>query len=106
VSGLSLSLILMGRQTLCHVIKTSHLPSLYFDSFESEEDYLIIHPRKHKKPECTNERRCYAMYGIRFLTCVCDAIPVSKLDLEAIKFDCYFATAEISDMEPHHIRNT
>jgi hypothetical protein len=48
-------------------------PSEPFDSLESEEDYLIIHPRKHKKPECTNERRCYAMYGIRFLTCVCDA---------------------------------
>jgi hypothetical protein len=80
-------------------------PSEPFDSFELEEDYLIIDPRKHEKPECTNERRCCAMYGIRFLTCVCDAIPVSKLDLEAIKSDCYFATTEISDMEPRHIRN-
>ena len=80
-------------------------PSEPLDSFESEEDYFIINPREHDKPECTNEKRRCALYGIRFLTCVCDAIPVSKLDLDTIKADCYFATDEITNMEPRHIRN-
>ena len=75
------------------------------DEFECLEDYYIIDPRVHPKPKCTNEERCCAMYGLRFITCVCDAIPVSSLDLETIKADCYFATKDFDKMEPNHKRN-
>lgn len=45
------------------------------------------------------------MYGIHFLNCVCDAIPVEKLDLGAIHQDCYFATTELTHMPNNQKRN-
>jgi len=45
------------------------------------------------------------MYGIHFLNCVCDAIPVEKLDLGAIHQDCYFSTTELTHMPNNQKRN-
>ena len=70
-----------------------------------DDDYFVIDPRKHDKPCCTNEHRYCAMYGLRFVTCVCDAIPLDNLNLETIKADCYFATDEVADMSNSHKRN-
>ncbi len=73
--------------------------------WEPIDNELVIDPRQHDVPECTyGERKC-AMYGVRFLNCVCDAIPVEKLDLDAIHQDCYFATTELTHMPNNQKRN-
>ncbi len=40
------------------------------DEFEPEQDDFIIDPCVHDKPDCTNNKRCCALYGI--------LIPVNK----------------------------
>jgi hypothetical protein len=80
-------------------------PREHLDAFEPEDDNLVIDPRVNPKPACTPDNRLCAKYGIRFLTCVCDAIPVDSLDLETVKQDCYFATDELESMPNNHKRN-
>jgi len=67
-------------------------------NWEPINNELGIDPREHDPPECTYARRKCALYGIRFLSCVCDAIPVEKIDLASIHQDCYFATTELMEM--------
>lgn len=80
------------------------VPSEHNDEYEPSKEN-IIDPRKDKKPECTDENRCCAVYGIRFLKCVCVCIPVNNHNLKTIKEDCYFATDDIDDMPNNHKRN-
>lgn len=53
---------------------------------------------------CPSSRYC-SMHGISFAICICESIPVQKLDLAAIKEDCYFATDELEKMSNPHKRN-
>jgi hypothetical protein len=86
----------------CTTSKSNVVRSADWEPIDNE---LVIDPRQHDLPECTyGERKC-AMYGVRFLNCVCDAIPVEKLDLGAIHQDCYFATTELKDMPNNQKRN-
>ena len=67
------------------------IPSEHNDKIEpSLQDGLD--PRKDPAPECTDGSRLCAVYGVRFLKCVCDVIPPGELNLATIKEDCYFAT--------------
>ncbi len=66
--------------------------------WEPIDNELVIDPRKYDPPECTHGRRECALYGVRFLNCVCDAIPVEKLDFASIHRDCYFATTDLREM--------
>ena len=67
-----------------------------------EDEYFVIDPRVHPKPNCTMDDPCCAMHGLRFLSCICDAIPLSQLNLETIKSDCYFALEELDVMSNSH----
>lgn len=80
------------------------LPTEHNDQFEIS-NHRIIDPRKDKKPECTDTNRCCAVYGIRFIGCVCDVLPVGERKLATIKEDCYFATDDLKDMTNSHKRN-
>ena len=80
------------------------LPTEHNDEYEPSSE-PIIDPRKDAKPKCTDECRCCAVYGIRFLRCVCEVIPVKDRNLTTIKEDCYFATDDIDDMPNNHKRN-
>ena len=53
---------------------------------------------------CSLDRYC-SMHGVSFIVCVCDAIPVEKLDLASVKEDCYFATDDLDVMSNSHKRN-
>ena len=53
---------------------------------------------------CSSSRYC-SMHGVNFICCVCESIPVEKLDLAAIKEDCYFATDKLDEMTNPHKRN-
>lgn len=64
-----------------------------------------LDPRKDPPPECTDKNRLCALYGIRFFTCVCKAIPVEERVLATIKEDCYFANEELDEMSQSHKRN-
>ena len=79
-------------------------PIAHLDDFEPSSEY-IIDPRKDKKPTCTDECRHCAVYGIRFLKCVVELIPVKDRNLPTIKEDCYFATDDIDDMPNNLKRN-
>ena len=81
------------------------LPREHLDEFEPDDDGFVIDPRVHAKPACTDDSRLCAKYGIRFAACICDAIPVGSLKLEALKMDCYFATDELDSMPNNHKRN-
>ena len=80
------------------------LPDEHTDLFEPSSE-RVIDPRVDEKPECTDQNRCCAVYGIRFVNCICKCMPVDKCDLATIKEDCYFATNELDDMQPNHKRN-
>ena len=56
------------------------LPSEHKDLFEPS-DFRVIDPRKDEKPKCTDQNRCCAVYGIRFVNCTCECIPVAKCEL-------------------------
>ena len=79
-------------------------PIAHLDDYEPSSEY-IIDPRKDEKPTCTDECRHCAVYGIRFLKCVVELIPVKDRNLATIKEDCYFATDDIDDMPNNHKRN-
>lgn len=49
--------------------------------FEPIGDNIVIDPCKHNPLECTYSKRLCRIHGVRFLSCVCLAIPVEKLDL-------------------------
>ena len=53
---------------------------------------------------CPSSRYC-SLHGTIFIVCICDTIPVEKLDLESIKEDCYFATDDLDTMSNSHKRN-
>eukprot|EP00571_Detonula_confervacea_P008374 CAMPEP_0172328508 /NCGR_PEP_ID=MMETSP1058-20130122/60390_1 /TAXON_ID=83371 /ORGANISM="Detonula confervacea, Strain CCMP 353" /LENGTH=342 /DNA_ID=CAMNT_0013045625 /DNA_START=1319 /DNA_END=2344 /DNA_ORIENTATION=- len=55
--------------------------------------------------ECCPSNRYCSMHGVSFPVCICDAVPVHKLDLATIKDDCYFATDEMNKMTNPHKRN-
>jgi hypothetical protein len=63
--------------------------------FEPEQDDFIINPHVQDKPDCTDNKHCCALYGIRFIDCICKVIPVNKCNLSAFKEDCYFATENL-----------
>ena len=81
------------------------LPREHAEEFDPEGDDPVIDPRKDPKPCCSDDNRLCALYGLRFLTCICDAIPVGGLKLATIKQDCYFATDDLNDMTNSHKRN-
>ena len=68
-------------------------------------DHDGLDPRATSPPVCTNENRVCARYGVRFIGCVCDVLPVGQRDLATIKEDCYFATDDLDEMTPSHKRN-
>ena len=72
------------------------------DAQETNDNDPIIDPRKEPKPVCNNETRTCALYGLRFIICVCDAIPAASLNLETVKQDCYFATDDLDKMTNSH----
>jgi len=61
-------------------------PIDHLDEYEPSSEY-IIDPRKDEKPTCTDECRHCAVYGIRFLKCVVELIPVKDRNLATIKED-------------------
>ena len=73
--------------------------------FEPIDDDIVIDPRKHNFPECMYSKRLCAMHGVCFLSCVCLAIPVEKLDLVGIHEECYFATTALTEMPANQKRN-
>ena len=79
-------------------------PIDHLDEYEPSSEY-IIDPSKDEKPTCTDECRHCAVYGIRFLKCVVELIPVKDRNLATIKEDCYFATDDIDDMPNNLKRN-
>ncbi len=88
------------------MVPCSHVhPCEHLDVFEPDDDNLVIDPSIHPKPACTPDNMLCAKYGIRFLICVCDVVPVDRLDLETLKQDCYFVTNEIERMPNNHKRN-
>ncbi len=56
--------------------------------FEPIDDNIVVDPHKHNSPECTYSNRLCAMRGVRFLSCVCLAIPVETYDLVGIDQEC------------------
>jgi hypothetical protein len=68
-------------------------------------DHDGLDPRATSPPVCTNENRVYACYGVWFIGCVCDLLPVGQRDLATIKKDCYFAMDDLDEMTPSHKRN-
>lgn len=84
---------------------TRTLASEQADSVVPEYDGDPIDPRKDAKPKCTDEHRFCAVYGLRFLGCVCDVIPVADCNLATLKEDCYFATDDLAKMSNSHKRN-
>ena len=83
---------------------TSILPNEDSDEFEPSDD-RVIDPRIHDKPMCTDENRICAVYGLWFVRCVCEVLPVEKHNLETIKEGCYFSTDKLNDMLNSHKRN-
>jgi len=53
---------------------------------------------------CTLSRFC-SMHGVSFVCCVCETIPMDKLDLVSIRENCYFATDQLDKMSNPHKRN-
>lgn len=66
------------------------LPREEEDEFNPPTEQFVIDPRVHDKPICTDTKPCCAMYGIRFVKCICEVMPVNKRNLLTIKEDCYF----------------
>jgi hypothetical protein len=48
--------------------------------------------------ECTFKNRLCSKHGVSLICCICESNPVSELDLQTVKEDCYFATHEVADM--------
>jgi hypothetical protein len=71
------------------------------------DNEVVIDPWEHDPPECMYGRRKCTSYGVQFLNCICDAIPVDveKLDLAAIHQDCYFATTKLMEMPNNQKQN-
>eukprot|EP00581_Thalassiosira_minuscula_P010350 CAMPEP_0183702830 /NCGR_PEP_ID=MMETSP0737-20130205/806_1 /TAXON_ID=385413 /ORGANISM="Thalassiosira miniscula, Strain CCMP1093" /LENGTH=358 /DNA_ID=CAMNT_0025929507 /DNA_START=84 /DNA_END=1157 /DNA_ORIENTATION=- len=80
-------------------------PREHLDSDLPDGSNFIIDPRRDPEPVCSDGNRLCAAYGVRFLTCVCEAIPVKKLNLATIKSDCYVATDDLEHMTNSHKRN-
>mmetsp|Transcript_3957 Transcript_3957/g.7364 ORF Transcript_3957/g.7364 Transcript_3957/m.7364 type:complete len:364 (-) Transcript_3957:57-1148(-) len=80
-------------------------PREHLDNEVPDGSRFIIDPRRDASPVCNDSNRLCAAYGVRFLTCVCEAIPIAKLNLATIKSDCYFATDELESMTNSHKRN-
>ena len=87
------------------IVSHHSTPTTDANAESSHGDSPPIDPRKDPKPQCTTEKRLCAIHGISFITCLCDAIPVTQLNLETVKADCYFATDDLDEMSPSHKRN-
>ena len=56
---------------------SSILPTEDSDEFEPSRDH-VIDPRIHDKPVFTDENISCAVYGLRFVQCVCEVLPVEN----------------------------
>lgn len=81
------------------------LPGEEDDEFDPPAEQFVIDPRIHDQPVCTESKPHCAVYGIRFVKCVCEVMPVNKRNLSAIKEDCYFAIDDLDSMSNSHKRN-
>ncbi len=48
--------------------------------------------------KCEYGKRLCSVHGVGMIGCICDLHPVSRLNLQVLKEDCYFAKEEVKDM--------
>ena len=70
------------------------------DGAEEKEGYERL-----VEVECTPEHRYCSVYGLNPVLCVCVSDPVKKVDMEVLRQYCYFATMDVTQMEPTSKRN-
>jgi hypothetical protein len=58
-----------------------------------------------ENPVCSPGNRLCSKYGVRFDTCVCDAIPIGRQELLQCARDCPFVTMEVKAMNNDKKRN-
>ena len=75
------------------------------DEGDRPDDDLVLDPRKHPKPVCSGDERLCSVHGMHFGSCITECIPVTSLNLQTVKEDCYFATDALDQMSASHKRN-
>ena len=81
---------------------SNSLPNHYLPPLDNETSTADI---SDEPVDCCPSNRYCSMHGVSFAVCICQAIPIAKLDLASIKEDCYFATENLDKMTNPHKRN-
>ena len=94
----------IGYRELPKKVKTEPMTCDETNPSPDAADQSIVEDQEHNSQKdvsnakCEYGKRLCSVHGVEMIGCICELHPVSRLNLQTLKEDCYFAKDELNDM--------